>query len=468
LEVQAPAMLRGQLTDILFGAVFLFIGLAALSIAAIRRRSGVRLVIWLGIWSSMYGTGLLARSPAVVAALPLVLQTSVPYVNTLIAYLLAVFAMSAFLELSRGGIRLLTKILILAEVVIAVIGIGWFSVGGSADKFILYHRIVSDCGLLVLITVVTVKKLSDKFLVLFDRRVLAIGTLVLATEALWSNVLRPVHYQQSGLSSHLAFAVFLLSFGYVAVEIIHANERRLLAIEDELKVARELQFSILPPTVPEVPSLRIAVAYEPMTDVAGDFYEFIPVDGKRVGFLVADVTGHGVPAALIASMIKVAMQSVISCAHEPGEVLCGLNRVLYGLLNNQLVSAAYLWLDTGNRKAQYSAAGHPPLLRWREGKLEAIESNGLLFGVIPETDYPVCDLSIHSGDRFLLYTDGVTEPQNASGDSFGDRKLEQVVRDNQSRPPSELSEHLLSEIRVWQSASAAQQDDITLIVVDVV
>jgi serine phosphatase RsbU (regulator of sigma subunit) len=87
---------------------------------------------------------------------------------------------------------------------------------------------------------------------------------------------------------------------------------------------------------------------------------------------------------------------------------------------------------------------------------------------IPEADYPVCDLSIHSGDRFLLYTDGVTEPQNGSGDSFGDRRLEQVVRDNQSRPPSELSEQLLSEIRVWQSASVAQQDDITLIVIDVV
>jgi hypothetical protein len=164
LEDPLLAMLRGQLTDIVFGTVFLFIGLATCSIAAaIRRRRDVRLVIWLGIWSAMYGTGLLARSPAVVAALPLVLQTSVPYVNTLIAYLLAVFAMSAFLELSRGGIRLLIKILIFAEVVIAVIGIGWFAIGGSADKFILYHRIVSDCGLLVLITVVTVKKLSDKF-----------------------------------------------------------------------------------------------------------------------------------------------------------------------------------------------------------------------------------------------------------------------------------------------------------------
>jgi sigma-B regulation protein RsbU (phosphoserine phosphatase) len=299
-------MLRGQLTDIVFGAVFLFIGLAACSIAAIRRLSGVRLVIWLGIWSAMYGTGLLGRSPAVVAALPLVLQTSVPYVNTLIAYLLAVFAMLAFLELNRGGIRLLTKILILAEVVIAVVGIGWFAIGGSADKFILYHRLVSDCGLLVLVTVVAVKKLSDKFLVLFNRRVLVTGTLVFATEALWSNVLRPRYYQQSGLSSHLAFAVFLLSFGYVAVQIIHASERRLLAIEDELKVAGELQLSLLPPAVPEFASLRIAVAYRPMKAVAGDFYEFIPVDGKRVGFLVADVTGHGVPAALFASMIKVA------------------------------------------------------------------------------------------------------------------------------------------------------------------
>ena len=205
-----------------------------------------------------------------------------------------------------------------------------------------------------------------------------------------------------------------------------------------------------------------------MSAVAGDFYGFIPVDGERVGFLVADVTGHGVPAALIASMIKVAMQSVVTCAHEPREVLRGLNRILYGQPRDQLVSAAYLWLDTEKHKARYSAAGHPPLLRWREGKLEAIESNGLLFGVIPEEDYPVCDLSIHSGDRFLLYTDGVTEPQNANGDSFGDRKLDQVVRNNQSRSPFEMSDQLLSEIRLWRPTGRGQQDDITLIVIDVV
>ena len=178
---------------------------------------------------------------------------------------------------------------------------------------------------------------------------------------------------------------------------------------------------------------------------------------------------HGVPAALIASMIKVAMQSVVPCAHDPRAVLRGLNRVLSGQLRGQFVSTAYLWLDTESHTVLYSAAGHPPLLRWRQGRLERIESNGLLFGVIPECDdYPVCTMPINIGDRFLLYTDGVTEPENARGDSFGDVRLEQVVRDNEQRPPSELSDLLLSEIRRWQRASIAQQDDITLIVIDVV
>jgi len=468
LEDQVLAMLRGELDEIILGAVFLFIGLAACSVAAIGRRSGARLFIWFGIWSAMYGAALLTHSRAVVAALPHSLQMSVPYANTVIAYLFVVVASFAFLELSLGRFRRFIEIVIIVAVVIALAGIGWIVFGGgSADKFILYNNLLTICVLFVLVTVVAVKKLSDRFLVLLNRRVLAVGTLTFAIEALWANLSRFLHYQTPRLLDHLSFAVFLLSFGYVGVQIILVRERRLLSIENELEVARQLQFSILPTSAPEVRNVRIAAAYRPMTAVAGDFYDFILVDQKKIGFLVADVTGHGVPAALIASMIKVAMQSIVHCAHDPREVLRGLNRILFGQLHAQLVTAAYLWLDTENRRALYSAAGHPPLLRWREGKLEAIESNGLLFGVIPDPDYPVCDLSIHSGDRFLLYTDGVIEPQNVSGDFFGDRKLEQVIRNNQSRPPSELSDQLLFEIRLWQPASLAQQDDITLIVIDV-
>jgi serine phosphatase RsbU (regulator of sigma subunit) len=204
-----------------------------------------------------------------------------------------------------------------------------------------------------------------------------------------------------------------------------------------------------------------------MSEVAGDFYEFIPVDHNCIGFLVADVTGHGIPAALIAAMIKVAMQSLVPYAHDPRRVLRGLNGVLSAQMGPQLVSAAYLWVDTENRIALYSAAGHPPLLHCRDGEVHRIESNGLLLGVFPESEYPLCDMDILPGDRFLLYTDGVSEPENALGDSFGEFKFEQVVRNNQSRPPSELLDQLLTEIRQWQPASMAQHDDITLIVIDV-
>jgi len=253
----------------------------------------------------------------------------------------------------------------------------------------------------------------------------------------------------------------------VAADKVFRDERRLLALENELAIAREIQASTLPSGVPEIDNLCIYAAYRPMTAVSGDFYEFLPVDPKRLGILVADVSGHGVPAALIAAMMKMAVKSIVPCAHSPGDVLQGLNRMLSGQPRDQFVTAAYLFLETRNYLARYSAAGHPPLLLLRQGTLQRIESNGLVFGVMPEPGYPVCDIPLGPGDRLLLYTDGVLEPQNAGGESFGERRLEQVVRKNQSRPPAELVAQVLSEIRLWQPASLAQQDDITLIVIDI-
>jgi serine phosphatase RsbU (regulator of sigma subunit) len=291
--------------------------------------------------------------------------------------------------------------------------------------------------------------------------------LVLALAAIYANLRDFLHSPRLPFLEPLAFAIFVFSMGYVAAKSIFADQRRLLSIESELAIAREIQGSTLPVGVPQMQALRISAAYLPMTAVAGDFYEFIVVDQNHVGFLVADVSGHGVPAALIAAMVKVAMQSVVSCAHQPSEVLCRLNRILSSQFRGQFITASYLWLDTETHKAFYSAAGHPPLLLWRKTTLERIESNGLLFGVLPDTDYPTCEMPLHSGDRFLLYTDGIVEPENAAGISFGDSKLEEVIRANQSHPPSELSTRLLSELQQWQPASATQQDDITLIVIEV-
>jgi len=133
LENQVLVVLRDQLARIIIGAIFVFIGLATCSIAAMRRRSGVRLFIWLGIWSTTYGASLLTTSSAVVAALPHSIQMSVPYVKVVVSYLPVVVASLAFLELSRGRLRLLIKILLFVGTAIAVAGIGWFVFGGSKD-----------------------------------------------------------------------------------------------------------------------------------------------------------------------------------------------------------------------------------------------------------------------------------------------------------------------------------------------
>jgi sigma-B regulation protein RsbU (phosphoserine phosphatase) len=463
------AALRGELTDIISGAFFMVVGLMAFSIAAIRRRSATRILIWLGLLSTMFGANLHVQSASVAAVLPPAFASVRPYLINAISYLTLVVGALVFRELTAGGLRRLFNVWLVGAIAIAVAGIGWFLISGAGDTFIVYNQLLAAVGLAIMIVALSVPKLSQRYLVLGRHRVLTVGMLIFGAEALYANIARPLNYPVPSFITSLGFAVLLLSFGYTALEMIVSNERRLLSIDKELEIARQLQFSILPANVPQVPNLRIAASYLPMTAVAGDFYQFVRIDQRQVGFLVADVSGHGVPAALIASMIKVAMHSADGCAHDPSEVLRCLGNTLAGELRGQFVSAAYLWIDSQTRSARYSAAGHPPLLHWSaaEGALVRIESNGLLFGVPVNGDYPACKIPLARGDRLILYTDGFTEPENAAGEPFGDRKLEEVVRDNQSLPALELSDCLLAELRAWQPTGLTQQDDITLIVIDV-
>jgi sigma-B regulation protein RsbU (phosphoserine phosphatase) len=460
--------LRGDVINIVLGTVFLTVGATACTIAAIRWRRGVRILVWWGIFSGIYGLQKLGQTPTILTALPHSLMSVAPYVNTAVMYLLLVSALFAWRELTLGKLRLLIQLEIFVGSGIALVGIGTFVLGGPADKWMFYNNLLAVVAMFGLLAVALVPRFS-KFLVIPNHRVLAIGSLIFALEVLYTNLGTVLHYRVLPLVDSLGFAVLLFSLGYVALEILFTNERRLLSIETELETARQIQSSILPATVPELENLRIAAAYQPMTAVAGDFYQFVSSDNHHLGILVADVSGHGMPAALISSMIKVAMQSVAVHAHDPAQVLGGLNRILWSEAHGQFASAAYVWIDIENCSALYSAAGHPPLLWWRNARdeMQRVESNGLLFGVEPDSEYPVCSVPFELSDRFLLYTDGVTETENAVGEAFGDLQLERVVRNNQSQPASELSRQVLSELQRWRPAAVNQQDDITLIVVDV-
>jgi hypothetical protein len=199
-------MLRSQLVAIMSGAVFLFIGLAACTLAAVRRRSGARLFVWLGIWSGMYGARLLVESPPMTAALPHWIQIGVPFLKTAITYLLVPVVSLAWLELSIGKMRLFLHAVILIGLAIGVAGIGFFLITGSADKLILYDDLLAAAALLVLVIIVALPGLSRKFLVLPNRAVMVVGTLVFAIEALHFSVSRALHYQTWPITGSLGLA----------------------------------------------------------------------------------------------------------------------------------------------------------------------------------------------------------------------------------------------------------------------
>ena len=467
-EQQVLSLLRNQVAGIVLGSLFLFVGTGALAIAALKHRREVGLLTWFGIFSAFYGVRMLAQSDVLVSLLPHPLWESRPYVIAVITYSIFVPALLFWLGLSIGGFRKFLRAAAVVAGVFAVIASTIVLIRHVPFAFVSENSIFVIVMMLILGAVNAIPSLARRCL-REPSAVLATGSLVLAIVALLTNIATFVKLPNFQRFEPASFAVFVLSLGYVAAQRVLANERRLLTIENELEIAREIQQSILPTSVLQMEQLRIAASYLPMTSVAGDFYEFIQLDEKHAGFLVADVTGHGVPAALIASMIKVAMHSVAAKAEAPAEVLSGLNEILSHQLRGQFVTAAYLFVDLQHRRALYSGAGHPPLLHWNgaEKTLNKIESNGLLFGVLKETEYPVREIGLQSGDRFFLYTDGLVEAENAQEEAFGDGQLEQMIAANPSLPAAELSAQILEKLGTWQSQTGTQQDDVTLIVIDV-
>jgi len=325
----------------------------------------------------------------------------------------------------------------------------------------------------------------------------------------------------------LGFTFFVAALGYISAHRIFANEERLLTINKELEIARQIQSSILPRRVPTISGLEIAARYLPMSAVAGDFYDFLEIDDQRVGVLIADVTGHGVPAALIASMLKVAFVGQVANAHDPARVLAGLNTALCGKFEDHFVTAAYVYVDLEQNLLRYSGAGHPPLLRSfhtaepearrvevraaavrgveasgagargvevsgakvrgakvrgakvRGAKVsgvnarsEELEQNGLMLGLFPEAIYTSLEITVKPGDRYFLYTDGVCEAKNAQQEEFGSARLLKFLETHQSGSVNQAVDDLLAEIASWSkapqnAAKPVQDDDITLLLLHV-
>ena len=247
--------------------------------------------------------------------------------------------------------------------------------------------------------------------------------------------------------------------------------RQLLTIQKELETARQIQLSILPAEIPKIEGLDIAARYVPMTAVAGDFYDFIVVDEKRVGILVADVSGHGMPAALIASMLKIALAAQWTHAADPARVLLGLNQTLCGKFQHHYVTAAYIFVDMQKGKLAYAGAGHPPLLL-RDGSSKGVRSvaeNGLFLGRFPFATYSSLEFPLNAGDRVLLYTDGIPETTNPAEVEFGTDCFGRFLEAEQSNSADQFANRLLEALSRWSARGPGRDldDDITMVAIHV-
>jgi phosphoserine phosphatase RsbU/P len=297
-----------------------------------------------------------------------------------------------------------------------------------------------------------------------DANVARAGLLVFAGLAVYDNVIG-LSFRGWPKLEPIGFVIFLTALGYVTARRMFQREVRLITIEKELDIARRIQSSILPPAFPSRTAFRVAARYLPMTSVAGDFYEFVIAETDRTGLLVADVSGHGVPAALIASMVKLAAASQKAKAHRPAEFLSGMNAALFGNTQTQFVTASYVFIDAVSRRLSYAAAGHPPMLLLRNGEVIEVEENGLMLALFDFATYSDRAIDLKPADRILLYTDGAIEASNASGEAFGRERLAQSVRNSSRQTPDQAADSIVQDVKAW---SAHQEDDITIMLCDFV
>lgn len=243
-------------------------------------------------------------------------------------------------------------------------------------------------------------------------------------------------------------------------------QERLVAVDIELATARKIQMAALPNTNPNLAGLEVASFYKPASDVAGDFYDFLELEDGSLGVFIADVSGHGVPAALVASMLKIALATQSASASSPARILSALNTLFCGRLERQFITAAYVHVDPAKGRIVTASAGHPPpILRHANGTTEEIVAPGVVLGRFRDAGYEEIALPLAPGDTLVLYTDGITETMTNDAEMYGDERLRTMIAAHDRSSVAELGTAILDDVADWRGSVGAPDDDVTLIVV---
>ncbi|HLO00046.1 MAG TPA: GAF domain-containing SpoIIE family protein phosphatase [Pyrinomonadaceae bacterium] len=237
-------------------------------------------------------------------------------------------------------------------------------------------------------------------------------------------------------------------------------------LEGQLEVARQVQLELLPPKDPQLEGYDISAYNFPTEEVSGDYYDWVKIYDDQIGLVIADVSGKGVPAALLMAFLRASLRAATHIGYSPHISMAKVNYLLWeSIERNQFVTAFYAILDVTNQTLTYTNAGHnPPILLKQNGDFSFMDRGSVPLGMFRDTRYHDYYLTTEPGDVLVLYTDGVTEAQNMKGEEFGRDRLASAVTTYRHLSARELITALHTEVIEWTEGLGAT-DDVTFFVI---
>ena len=238
-------------------------------------------------------------------------------------------------------------------------------------------------------------------------------------------------------------------------------------LERELEIAREVQQRLLPRALPEVRGLEVAAACIPAVGVGGDYYDFLALEQDHLGLVIADVSGKGIPAALLMAGLQASMRSLTHPPMPPREISRRLNDIVHDSTSDARYATFFFGVyDPDARRLTYSNAGHYPPLLVRDGQATRLDDGGMPIGIFPGAEYGEGCHDLQADDLLVLFTDGIVEAPNHAGEEFGESRLVRLLSDGADSDPQGLSRRILDELGRW-SEGLPRHDDVTLVLAKV-
>lgn len=305
-------------------------------------------------------------------------------------------------------------------------------------------------GVLLLSEKTNLKRLNDREIT-FIHNITAYAAIALANSTMYQNL--------SDLKDNLERMV---------LERTAIIEKQKSELEKDILLAQEIQLALLPHNIPDIKSVEIAYKYVPIMGVGGDFIDIHYRRGmKELGLFICDVSGHGVGSALVASMVKMSLNSWGKFIQRPAEALREMKTLLKGKMGGNFITACICCLDIESGTLISANAGHPPMLLVRSGgDIDIVRSKGRVFLDFAEPDYEDARSYLKRGDKIVLYTDGITEARNSAGSLLGDEHFVAILKHHAQYSAREMCRRVYDEILNFTGPRRAFEDDFALLIAE--